>query len=43
MHFIYNGLFLIAGIIWGDWKRMFELPINIPYACKIIAKLDKYE
>lgn len=21
MHFIYNGLFLIAGIIWGDWKR----------------------
>jgi len=21
MHFIYNALFLIAGVIWGDWKK----------------------
>ncbi|AST90242.1 CBO0543 family protein [Sutcliffiella cohnii] len=21
MHFIFNGLFFIAGVIWGDWKR----------------------
>lgn len=31
MHFIYNGMFLIAGIIWGDWKHWRDYYSTILY------------
>jgi hypothetical protein len=40
MHFIYNGLFLIAGIIWGDWKQWRDYYPTILYY--IIGDLLKF-